>query len=159
MLALIFLCVLFFAFKNMLSKEILRKMKKGIHPDFVESVISCACGNKVETRSIKEELSVEICSHCHPFFTGEQRLLDVAGRVEKFQKKFGDNWKSSVQKRNDSIKETAKGEKDVKENADEAAKTAKPVEAKPAEAKAAAAEAKPVEAPSEAKPADTAESA
>jgi large subunit ribosomal protein L31 len=64
-------------------------MKKGIHPQFVDSVIKCACGNEIRTRSIKKEISVEICSRCHPFFTGKQKLVDSAGRVERFQKKYG----------------------------------------------------------------------
>ncbi|MBI5966484.1 MAG: 50S ribosomal protein L31 [Deltaproteobacteria bacterium] len=64
-------------------------MKKGIHPQFVDAVIKCACGNEIRTRSIKKELSVEICSRCHPFFTGKQKLVDSAGRVERFQKKYG----------------------------------------------------------------------
>jgi large subunit ribosomal protein L31 len=64
-------------------------MKKGIHPQFVDSIIKCACGNEIRTRSIKKEISVEICSRCHPFFTGKQKLVDSAGRVERFQKKYG----------------------------------------------------------------------
>jgi len=64
-------------------------MKKGIHPQFVDSVIRCACGNEIRTRSIKKEITVEICSRCHPFFTGKQKLVDSAGRVERFQKKYG----------------------------------------------------------------------
>lgn len=64
-------------------------MKKGIHPQFVDSIIRCACGNEIRTRSIKKEISVEICSRCHPFFTGKQKLIDSAGRVERFQKKYG----------------------------------------------------------------------
>ncbi len=64
-------------------------MKKNIHPAYVDSVIKCACGNEIRTRSIKKEISVEICSRCHPFFTGKQKLVDSAGRVERFQKKYG----------------------------------------------------------------------
>ncbi len=64
-------------------------MKKGIHPQFMEAVIRCACGNEIRTRSIKKEISVEICSRCHPFFTGKHKLIDSAGRVERFQKKYG----------------------------------------------------------------------
>jgi large subunit ribosomal protein L31 len=64
-------------------------MKKGIHPQFVDSVIKCACGNEIRTRSVKKEITVEICSRCHPFFTGKQKLIDSAGRVERFQKKYG----------------------------------------------------------------------
>ncbi len=64
-------------------------MKKGIHPQYVDSVIKCACGNEIRTKSVKKEISVEICSKCHPFFTGKQKLIDSAGRVERFQKKYG----------------------------------------------------------------------
>ena len=64
-------------------------MKTGIHPQYVDAVIKCACGNEIRTRSIKKEISVEICSRCHPFFTGKQKLIDSAGRVERFQKKYG----------------------------------------------------------------------
>lgn len=65
-------------------------MKKGIHPEYVESRVVCACGNTFVTRSTKKEIRVEICSQCHPFFTGKQKLVDTAGRVEKFRKKYGD---------------------------------------------------------------------
>ena len=64
-------------------------MKKGIHPQYFDAVIKCACGNEIRTRSIKKEITVEICSRCHPFFTGKQKLIDSAGRVERFQKKYG----------------------------------------------------------------------
>ncbi len=70
-------------------------MKKGIHPKFVDSVIKCACGSEIRTYSIKKEISVEICSRCHPFFTGKQKLIDSAGRVERFQKKYGLKQKES----------------------------------------------------------------
>lgn len=65
------------------------KMKEGIHPKYVKTTIVCACGNTIETKSTRENFRVEICSSCHPFFTGKQKLLDTAGRVEKFQKKYG----------------------------------------------------------------------
>lgn len=64
-------------------------MKKELHPPYVDAIIKCACGNEIRTRSIKKEISVEICSKCHPFFTGKQKLIDSAGRVERFQKKYG----------------------------------------------------------------------
>ena len=65
-------------------------MKKGIHPDYTETKINCAsCGNVIETRSTAKNLQVEICSSCHPFFTGKQKLIDTAGRVERFKKKYG----------------------------------------------------------------------
>ncbi len=67
-------------------------MKEGIHPKYVECKVTCGCGNSFMTRSTKPELKVEICSNCHPFFTGQQRFLDTAGRVEKFTKKFGGDY-------------------------------------------------------------------
>jgi len=64
-------------------------MRKGIHPKYVEATITCACGNVFHTRSTKENIKIEICSKCHPFFTGKQKLVDTAGRVERFQRKYG----------------------------------------------------------------------
>jgi len=63
-------------------------MKKGIHPEYVEATVHCACGNTFTTRSTKKEIRVEICSQCHPFFTGKQKVVDTAKRVEKFKKKY-----------------------------------------------------------------------
>ncbi len=63
-------------------------MKKDLHPNYSEAVISCACGNKIETRSTREKLSVDVCSKCHPFFTGKQKLVDAGGRVDRFNKRF-----------------------------------------------------------------------
>jgi large subunit ribosomal protein L31 len=65
-------------------------MKKGIHPDYSDAVFRCACGAEIHTRSTKDEYKLEICSSCHPFFTGKQKLVDSAGRVERFMKKYGD---------------------------------------------------------------------
>ena len=64
-------------------------MKEGIHPKYQEVDVRCACGNTFKTRSTKPELHLEICSACHPFFTGRQKLIDTEGRVERFTKKFG----------------------------------------------------------------------
>ena len=63
-------------------------MKKDIHPKYGKAVVRCACGNVMETQSTKPEIFVDICSACHPFFTGQQKLVDTAGRIEKFQKKY-----------------------------------------------------------------------
>ena len=82
-------------------------MKEGIHPQYKEVEVRCACGNTFKTRSTKPELHLEICSACHPFFTGRQKLIDTEGRVERFTKKFG---AQTVEKR---------------KTADKAAKTAK----------------------------------
>lgn len=67
-------------------------MKKDIHPKYIESTVTCGCGNTFQTRSTKTKIAVEICSACHPFFTGQQKFLDTAGRVEKFQKKYAGNY-------------------------------------------------------------------
>ena len=64
-------------------------MKQGIHPTYELTKITCACGNVIETRSTVKDLKVEICSNCHPFYTGKQKLVDTAGRVERFKKKYG----------------------------------------------------------------------
>ncbi len=63
-------------------------MKKEIHPEYTECVITCACGNKVTTYGVMPTMHLEICSACHPFFTGKQRLVDTAGRIEKFNRKY-----------------------------------------------------------------------
>ena len=63
-------------------------MKQGIHPEYVEATVKCACGETFKTRSTKPELRVDICSKCHPFFTGKQEFVDAGGRVDKFKKKF-----------------------------------------------------------------------
>lgn len=63
-------------------------MKEGIHPDYKECTVTCACGNSFVTKSMKEELRLEVCSSCHPFFTGQQKFINRGGRVEKFKKKF-----------------------------------------------------------------------
>ena len=64
-------------------------MKKDIHPEYVECTVSCACGNTFKSRSSKSEIKVDICSACHPFFTGSEKIVDSAGRVEKKKKKYG----------------------------------------------------------------------
>ena len=64
-------------------------MKENTHPKFETTTIKCACGNVIETRSTKENISVEICSKCHPFFTGKQKLVDTSGRVDMFKKRYG----------------------------------------------------------------------
>lgn len=64
-------------------------MQEGIHPKYTKAIVRCACGATFETGSTKPELRVEICSQCHPFFTGKQKLVDTGGRVDKFKKKYG----------------------------------------------------------------------
>jgi large subunit ribosomal protein L31 len=68
-------------------------MKQGIHPKYEKVTVKCACGNTFETKSTKGEMTVDICNLCHPFYTGKQKLLDTAGRVEKFNKKYNLNEK------------------------------------------------------------------
>ncbi len=78
-------------------------MKEKIHPEYVETTVTCGCGNSFKTRSTLKEIRVEICSNCHPFYTGKQKFVDTAGRVEKFQKKY--NWdkvKAAKQARSES---------------------------------------------------------
>ena len=73
-------------------------MKDGIHPNYVEAVVTCSCGNSFKTRATKRELKIDICSACHPFFTGKLKYIDTAGRIEKFQSKFAAGTYTSVQK-------------------------------------------------------------
>ncbi|MDH4128822.1 MAG: 50S ribosomal protein L31 [Spirochaetota bacterium] len=63
-------------------------MRKEIHPKYNDTTIKCACGSEIKTRSTVKDIHVEICSSCHPFFTGKQKIIDTAGRVEKFKKKY-----------------------------------------------------------------------
>ncbi len=63
-------------------------MREGIHPKYEKAQIRCACGETFETRSVKKDIFVEICSKCHPFFTGKQKLIDTGGRVDRFKKRF-----------------------------------------------------------------------
>jgi len=64
-------------------------VKEGIHPNYETTTVKCACGNEFETKSTKKDIRVDICSSCHPFFTGRQKLVDTGGRVERFYKRFG----------------------------------------------------------------------
>ena len=64
-------------------------MKEGIHPKYEDAVITCACGEVIHTRSTKKELRVDVCSKCHPLYTGKQKLVDSGGRVDRFKKRFG----------------------------------------------------------------------
>lgn len=75
-------------------------MRKGIHPNYVESKVTCSCGETFMTRSTKPELHVELCSKCHPFYTGTQKLVDSGGRVQRFSDKFGDAAKAVLEKEN-----------------------------------------------------------
>ena len=68
-------------------------MKKDIHPDYTTSVVTCACGNTFETRSTIDQINVDICSECHPFYTGKQKLIDSGGRVDKFNSRYANRKK------------------------------------------------------------------
>ena len=83
-------------------------MKKEIHPEYKKTKITCICVNVIETSSTAQDIHVEICSRCHPFFTGKQKLIDTAGRVERFQRKYGDYRK----------KKDAKDAQDAKDDKD-----------------------------------------
>ena len=84
-------------------------MKVGIHPEYVASTVVCACGNTFETRSTKASIRLEICSNCHPFFTGRQKFVDTAGRVERFQKRFAKTGGETIKKKASPV--MAKGQK------------------------------------------------
>ena len=100
-------------------------MKPGIHPEYVESTVHCSCGNTFKTHSTKPELHVELCSECHPFYTGKQKFVDTGGRVQRFSDKFG-NASAQVLEKEASVKAArlkaaedaafaAKSEREVKE--------------------------------------------
>ena len=74
-------------------------MKKDIHPDYKEALVTCGCGNSFKTRSTRDKIAVEVCSNCHPFYTGKQKFVDTAGMVEKFQRK----WKGEAAQKAQSI--------------------------------------------------------
>ncbi len=95
-------------------------MREGIHPEYPPATVSCACGNTFVTRSTRGDFQVDVCSNCHPFYTGTQKLIDAAGRVDRFRKRYGDASKTAAA--------APKAEK--KGKADKAA--AAPVEAAPA---------------------------
>ena len=76
-------------------------MRKKIHPKYVECEVSCSCGNKFTTRATVDRLKVAICSKCHPFYSGTQKLVDAAGRIEKFQRRFNWTAKAAVQKKDE----------------------------------------------------------
>ena len=98
-------------------------MKEGIHPDYPAATVSCACGNTFVTRSTRGDFQVDVCSNCHPFYTGTQKLIDAAGRVDRFRKRY------------EAQQAAAKDTKDRRAAAAEAAKAAEPAAA--AEAPAA----------------------
>ena len=91
-------------------------MKPGIHPDYQEVTVHCACGASWTTRSTKPDLHLDICSNCHPFFTGRQKLLDIEGRVDRFTKKFGAQTAESRKTAEKAKKDAAKAASKKKTN-------------------------------------------
>ena len=104
-------------------------MKPDIHPEYHDVMVICACGNSFQTRSTKSDLRLEVCNECHPFFTGKQRLLDSAGRVEKFQRKYEGFY---------AEQDTIKAELEVKAAKKDAELAAAALKAEEEEARAAA---------------------
>jgi large subunit ribosomal protein L31 len=112
-------------------------MREGIHPDYKKSKILCACGTEIQTRSTAGDFHVEICSQCHPFFTGKQKIMDTAGRIERFKNRYAATpEKAAPAKKAEAPKVEAKKAEAPKEN--RAAKRAKTVKKKAPEAAAAA---------------------
>lgn len=122
-------------------------MKKDVHPKYELAIIRCACGNEVEIRTTKPGINVEICSNCHPFYTGKQKLVDTAGRVDRFRKRYGLAEDAST------AEAIARGEK-LRKDKEARAKKKKVAEAK-TETKKAKAKAEPKKAKAEATPAKT----
>lgn len=88
-------------------------MKKDIHPKYEKVVVHCGCGNTFETRSTVKEIHAEICSMCHPFYTGKQKYVDTAGRIERFQKKYGTSYiKGAASGKNQPDASPKQGKKD-----------------------------------------------
>jgi large subunit ribosomal protein L31 len=85
-------------------------MQKDIHPRYIATVVKCGCGNSFVTRSTQSELKVDICSACHPFYTGKLKFIDTAGRIEKFQKKFAAGYASLTKKTKKPVKAAATDE-------------------------------------------------
>jgi large subunit ribosomal protein L31 len=112
-------------------------MKKEIHPKYEEATVTCVCGNTFTTRSTVKEINVEICAACHPFFTGQQKLVDSAGRVERFMKKYGKDYAAATEE--EPKKGAPAGEKPAEKpkaeakSAEEPKAEAAPAEDKPAE--------------------------
>jgi large subunit ribosomal protein L31 len=115
-------------------------MKTGIHPEYKPAKVVCACGNVIETRSVRGDFHIEICSQCHPFFTGKQKIMDTAGRIEKFRTRYAAQPAAPAVKKIEPRAAPAKAEA-AKEN--RAAKRAKTGKTKAKSEAAPAAEAKP----------------
>jgi large subunit ribosomal protein L31 len=111
-------------------------MKPGIHPEYKPSKVVCACGNVIETRSVRGDFHIEICAQCHPFFTGKQKIMDTAGRIERFKNRYGTPAAAPAPKKVEAPKPAPAKAAAAKEN--RAAKRAKTGKTKKAEAAPAA---------------------
>jgi len=115
-------------------------MKSGIHPEYKPAKVVCACGNVIETRSVRGDFHIEICSQCHPFFTGKQKILDTAGRIEKFRTRYAAQPASPPPKKPEPAKAAPAKAEQGKEN--RAAKRARTGKTKAGKAEAPSGEAK-----------------
>jgi large subunit ribosomal protein L31 len=115
-------------------------MKEGIHPDYKPAKVLCACGNEIATRSVRGDFHVEICSACHPFFTGKQKIMDTAGRIEKFKNRYGNASSATVSAAPDKKTAPAAPAKKADVSGNRATKRAKANAGKPKKAVEAAAE-------------------
>ena len=108
-------------------------MKADIHPDYVVATVHCSCGNTFTTRSTRSELRVEICSNCHPFYTGKQKLVDTGGRVERFQRRYAKQQadQQAAAKARTAARARAESAKAVAESAPQPAEPAEPMEQAP----------------------------
>ena len=127
-------------------------MREGIHPEYPAAAVACACGAKFTTKSTRGDFSIDVCSACHPFYTGTQKLMDTAGRVDRFRKRYGDAAKvdtsaaaAAAQAKSEAVEKTAKEKKAKKAAAAPAAADAA-AEAPAGEAPAAEGEAAPTDA-------------
>ncbi len=94
-------------------------MKKDIHPEYLQTTIRCHCGHEFQASSTKENISVEICSQCHPFYTGKQKLVDSAGRIERFHRKYGKYMEGEKQEEKIEEKAEKKAEEKIAEKVEE----------------------------------------
>ena len=134
-------------------------MKQGIHPEYVDCVVKCSCGNTFTTRSTKPELKIDICNACHPFYTGTQKLIDTGGRVQRFADKFGGAAQAALEK--EKAAKAARAAKNLEAEAAARAEREKKAaeKAKRAAEYAAKAEAEAAKAPAAEAPAAEAEQA
>jgi large subunit ribosomal protein L31 len=124
-------------------------MKEAIHPEYKAAKVVCACGNVIETRSTRGDFHIEICAQCHPFFTGKQKIMDTAGRIEKFKNRYGSQPAIAAKA---EAKKAAPAPEPKKADASKENRAAKRAKAGKSKPKTEAAAAPAAEAPAEAKP-------